>query len=87
MKRILYSRTSGRTISLLRYRLISHILVGIPLLLMMISSYVVREDILMCTMQIIMVLLIASVSFVATNQRFFGFDETALLIPNVMGYV
>ncbi len=87
MKKLLYSRTSGKTISLRYYKLFSHFFVGIPLLLILIHCCVAREDILIFSLGIIMVVLTISICILVTNRIFFSFDETALLVINAMGYV
>lgn len=87
MKKVLHSRISGRTISITTYRVISHLFVGIPLLLMTYGAIFIEKDLFARFLTMSMILFSLAVCVLASNRLFFGFDGTALLIMNGMGYV
>lgn len=87
MKRVLFSRISGKTISINCYRILSHLIICAPLVMTMISGCLIQEDARMRLIKILFTCFIVTVCLLSSNRIFFGFEEDAFLIMNVMGYV
>lgn len=87
MKRVLYSRITGKAISMTVYRMLSCILVGIPLLTIAFNCCLMEIGILMRFMGVLLILFILSVCIMTSNRMFFGIDEDSFLVVNVLGFV
>ena len=87
MKRVLYSKITGKTISLAIYRILSCMLAGISMLMIILHCCLMEIDILVCFIGAVVILFTISVCILTSNRMFFGIDENSFLVMNALGFV
>ena len=67
MKRVLYSKITGKTISLAIYRILSCMLAGISMLMIILHCCLMEIDILVCFIGAVVILFTISVCILTSN--------------------